>query len=242
MPTSYRALAEGRADTRRASYDRGVIRAVVFDFDGVILDTETPDFVSWREVFTDHGVELTIETWSQGLGTYPSSFDVYEHLTLLSGRTVEVEAIRVVRRARNDALIADETVRPGIEAWIADARRLGIKLGIASSSPVSWIEGHLERLGLRDTFDCIRCADHVTATKPSPELYLAACEGLGVSPDEAIAIEDSPNGTTAAKGAGLFCVAVPNSVTVALDLSAADFCVDSLALVSLEDVIARAER
>ena len=215
---------------------------MVFDFDGVILDTETPDFVSWTEVFTDHGVELTLETWSQGIGTYPSAFDVYAHLTSLSSRTVEVEAIRLVRRARNEALIAGETIRPGVEAWIEDARRLGIKLGIASSSPVSWVEGHLQRLGLLEAFECIRCADHVTETKPSPDLYIAACEGLGVLPGDAIAIEDSPNGIAAARAAGLFCIAVPNNITVALDLSAADFYLDSLALMSIAGVIAHSGR
>jgi HAD superfamily hydrolase (TIGR01549 family) len=219
-----------------------VIRVVVFDFDGVILDTETPDFISWQEVFTEHGVELTIETWSQGVGTYPSTFDVYAHLELISGRMVEREALRLIRRARNDALIAVETIRPGIEAWLADAQRLGLKLGIASSSPVSWVEGHLARVDLLQAFECIRCAGHVSATKPSPELYLAACEGLGVAPEEAIAVEDSPNGIKAAKAAGLYCIGVPNSVTAKLDLTAADFCVDSLASISLEDAIARSGR
>jgi len=219
-----------------------VIRAVVFDFDGVILDTETPDFISWQEVFVEHGVELTIETWSQGIGTYPSSFDVHAHLELISGRVVERETLRTVRRARNDALIADESIRPGVETWLADAKRRGLRLGIASSSPVSWVEGHLARVGLLAAFDCIRCAHHVTRTKPSPELYLGACEGLGVAPGEALAIEDSPNGIAAAKAAGLCCIAVPNGVTVKLDLTAADICVDSLASLSLENAIVRSGR
>src|SRR6476661_8958417 len=98
--------------TRSASYDRDVIRAVVFDFDGVILDTETADFVSWQEVFVEHGLELSLETWSQGVGTYPSSFDVYAHLESLSARVVEIETVRTFRRARNDELIAIEVVRP----------------------------------------------------------------------------------------------------------------------------------
>jgi HAD superfamily hydrolase (TIGR01509 family) len=163
-------------------------------------------------------------------------------LETVTGLVVEPEALRVVRRARNDAMIAEEMIRPGVETWLEDANRLGLKLGIASSSPVSWVEGHLARVGLLPAFECIRCADHVTATKPSPELYLAACEGLGVSPAEAIAVEDSPNGIAAAKAAGLFCIAVPNGVTLKLDLTAADICVDSLAAISLEDAIARSGR
>jgi HAD superfamily hydrolase (TIGR01509 family) len=217
-----------------------VIRALVFDFDGVILDTETPDFVSWREVFVSHGVELTMDAWAQGIGTAPGSFDPYSHLASLTSVTVEVETIRSYRRARNDALIAVEVVRPGIETWLTDARSAGLALGIASSSPSEWVEGHLLRLGLREPFACIRCRDHVTHAKPAPELYLAACAGLGVQPGEAIAIEDSPNGIAAAKAAGLFCVAVPNGITSALDLSAADFFAPSLAEATLEGVIAHA--
>lgn len=226
--------------TRSASYDREVIRAVVFDFDGTILDTETADFVSWQEVFTDHGVELTLEAFSLGIGTGSGSFDIYAHLETLTTRTVVVEAIRSVRRSRNEALVEVEVVRPGIQAWVDDARRLGLKLGIASSSPVSWVEGHLERVGLLPAFECIRCADHVTQTKPSPELYLAACEALGVSPAEAIAVEDSPNGIAAARAAGLYCIAVPNSVTMKLDLSGADLCLESLAGLALEEAVSKA--
>ena len=206
----------------------------------MILDTETPDFVSWREVFVDHGAELTMESWSQGIGAGPGSFDVYAHLASLTTRTVEVEAIRTIRRARNDALVGEEVAMPGVQTWLDEAKRLGLKTGIASSSPSEWVEGHTTRLGLREYFDCIRCRDHVTLAKPAPELYEVVCVSLGVAPSEAIAIEDSPNGIAAAKAAGLFCLAVPNAITVALDLSQADFLVRSLAEASLGHVIARA--
>ena len=217
-----------------------MIRALIFDFDGVILDTETPEYTSWREVFASHGAELTMEAWSQGIGAGPGSFDVYAHLASLTTQTVEVESIRTVRRARNQELIAAEAILPGVEAWLTDAQRLGFKLGIASSSPSDWVEGHLTRLGLRQPFECLRCRDHVTHAKPSPELYVAVCQGLGVGPSEAMAIEDSPNGISAARAAGLFCVAVPNGITALLDLSQADYRLESLANVSLEGVIAHA--
>jgi HAD superfamily hydrolase (TIGR01509 family) len=136
-------------------------------------------------------------------------------------------------------LIHNEAIRPGIEAWLADARRLGLKLGIASSSPVSWVEGHLQRVGLISAFECVRCADHVTVTKPSPELYLAACEALDVAPQEALAVEDSPNGIAAAKAAGLYCIAVPNNITVNLDLTGADLYVESLDALRVEDALAQ---
>ena len=215
-----------------------MIRAVIFDFDGVILDTETPDFISWREVFVAHGAELTMESWAQGIGAGPGAFDVYAHLASLSTHAVEVEAIRNVRRARNDALVAGEAPMPGVEAWLDEARRLGLKTGIASSSPSEWVEGHTTRLSLRGYFDCIRCRDQVGLAKPAPELYEAVCAAVGVAAGEAMAIEDSPNGIAAAKAAGLFCLAVPNAITATLDLSAADLRVESLAAASLESVIA----
>ena len=81
-----------------------MIRAVVFDFDGVILDTETPDFVSWREVFTGHGVELTLETWSQGIGTYPSAFDVYAHLMSLDNFKFLMD--RAAERSKSARLVS----------------------------------------------------------------------------------------------------------------------------------------
>ena len=215
-----------------------MIRALIFDFDGVILDTETPDFVSCREVFVDHGAELSLEVFAQAIGTGPGALDVYAHLGSLAARTIDVDSVRFSRRARHEALIAVEVIMPGVEAWLAEARRLGLKLGIASSSTNDWVEGHLERLGLGSAFDCIRCRDDRTPAKPAPDLYLGACEALGVAPSEALAVEDSPNGIAAAKAAGLLCLAVPNSLTAALDLSRADFYLDSLAGGTLEDLIA----
>src|SRR5689334_22286214 len=107
---------EGHLFIRSPSVDYHVlvIRAVVFDFDGVILDTETADFISWQEFFVEHGLELSLEIWAQGVGTYPSTFDVYAHLASLSAREVEIETVRTFRRSRNDELIAIEVIRPGI--------------------------------------------------------------------------------------------------------------------------------
>jgi HAD superfamily hydrolase (TIGR01509 family) len=112
-----------------------------------------------------------------------------------------------------------------------------MRLAVASSSPRSWVGGHLERLGIIDHFDHLRCADDVRQVKPDPELYLAALAALGVAAHEAIALEDSPNGVLAAKRAGLFCVAVPNSLTRQMPLDHADRLVDSLADLPLQDLV-----
>jgi beta-phosphoglucomutase-like phosphatase (HAD superfamily) len=115
--------------------------------------------------------------------------------------------------------------------------RKGLPVGIASSSPPDWVEGHLERIQLRDRFAHLACHTLGIAAKPAPDLYRAACNALSVAPEDAIAVEDSPNGVTAAKRAGLFCVAVPNAVTARLDLSEADLVVPSLAACSFDDVV-----
>jgi beta-phosphoglucomutase-like phosphatase (HAD superfamily) len=114
---------------------------------------------------------------------------------------------------------------------------MGLKLGVASSSTSDWVKGHLARLGILERFDCIRCRDDVPNAKPEPDLYLAVLECLGVRASEAIAIEDSPNGLLAAKRAGLRCVAIPNSITANLDLGEADLLLDSLADVSLAELL-----
>jgi HAD superfamily hydrolase (TIGR01509 family) len=125
-----------------------------------------------------------------------------------------------------------------VEQYLQDARRLGLKIGLASSSSCAWVTGHLRRLGLLDYFDCICARDDVRLTKPDPQLYTLAASRLEVDPGEAVAIEDSPNGILAAKRAGLHCLAVPNELTRQLSLDQADLCVESLADFPLEKLLA----
>jgi len=217
------------------------ISALVFDFDGLILDTETPIFQSWREVYQEHGQELQLEKWATVIGTYEEPFDVFEYLQELTGRSLDRAAVETGRKAREMALLAGQTIRPGVVDYLQSAQRLGLKIGLASSSPCRWVTGNLDRLGLIDHFECIRCQDDVRLTKPDPELYLAAAACLEVSPVEAIAIEDSPNGVTAAKRAGMYAVAVPNDLTRGLRLDHADLRLESLADMPLEDLIAKSQ-
>lgn len=212
-----------------------MIRALVFDFDGLILDTETPEYESWCEVYEKHGGTLSLSVWCQsiGLGAGAIRFDPYADLEAQTGRVLDRAALRVVRRARFAELVAREPVRPGVREYLNDARRLGYACAVASSSDCAWVTGHLARMGLDNYFAAVCCADHVQHTKPHPELYFAALHALGARPQEAVAFEDSPNGIAAAKAAGLFCVAVPNSLTRNLDLGAANCRLDSLADVPL---------
>ena len=219
-----------------------MIRALIFDFDGLILDTEVPDFVSWQEIYEAHNCELPFAEWAACIGTADATFDPYTHLETQVGAPLDRETIRSRRRARYAELVAVECVLPGVEAVIAEARGRGLSVGLASSSTREWVLGHLNRLGLHAHFDCVRCSDDVRRTKPDPELYLAAVGALGLKPEEAIAIEDSPNGVLAAKRAGLFCVAVPNRLTCGLALDRADLRLSSLAEMPLDALLQAAER
>jgi HAD superfamily hydrolase (TIGR01509 family) len=212
------------------------LKAVVFDFDGLILDTEGPVYHSWREAFEAAGARLTLEEWTETIGRAEHA-DPAEVLAERTGRPLD-EVTQAARKARRDELLAAEAVLPGVHQWLDDAARRGLAVGVASSSEVEWVVGHLERLGLVDRFDCVSCFDGRLPGKPAPDLYLAACDELGVTPADALAVEDSPPGVAAAKAAGLRCVAVPHGLTRDLDLSAADLVVESLADLSLDEALA----
>ena len=198
-----------------------MICGVIFDFDGLILETEGPDYHSWQETFVAHGCTLPLSLWSGYIGTADDGFSPYDHLEAQLGRPVDRAAVRTQRRQRYAELVAAESVRPGVQAYIADARRLGLRLGVASTSSRAWVVGHLDRLGLLASFDALCCGDEVSRAKPDPAVYQAVLAALGLSAVEAIALEDSPNGIAAAKAAGLYCVAVPNTLTSQLCLDAA---------------------
>ncbi|HUZ86114.1 MAG TPA: HAD family hydrolase [Candidatus Baltobacterales bacterium] len=213
-----------------------MFKAIVFDFDGLILDTEGPVYLSWVEVYQAHGEELPFERWVQIVGSTTLEFHPQHHLEERLGRPLPQEVLdrRVGRRTE---LVLAEKVLPGVVELIDEARATGIKLGVASSSTSDWVKGHLARLGILNRFDCLRCRDDVAHAKPEPDLYLAVLDCLGVAAADAFAIEDSPNGIAAAKSAGLRCVAIPNSITSGLDLSQADLVVASLADLALAGLV-----
>ncbi len=215
------------------------IRAVVFDFDGLILDTEGPVFTAWREEFLAHGCPpLTLDEWAHEIGT-SDGLDLVDLIRTRATRPFDEDAMQERRRGRRDELLALETARPGVESWLDEADALGLALAIASSSEREWGEYHLEQLGLLQRFAYVACYGDGLAGKPAPDTYLAACAAVGVEPRAALAIEDSPHGVTAAKAAGLKCIAVPHEITERLDLSHADLRLPSLADMPLREVLTR---
>lgn len=215
-----------------------MLQAIVFDFDGTILDTETPDFQTWQEIYGSRDVELPLDLWLLCVGGGGGAFDPHEHLEGLLGRTIDRQRLRTERRKRFLERVHAQPVMPGVLKLIAAAEQRGLKLAVASSSDRNWVENHLQRLGLRGHFAAVITADDVERVKPDPALYRLAAQMLEVLPAHAVAIEDSYNGMLGAKRAGLRCVSVPNRITRSSDFSAADLCLDSVASIAPDDLIA----
>jgi HAD superfamily hydrolase (TIGR01509 family) len=216
------------------------IRGLLFDFDGLLIDTETPSRLAYEELYREHGHELPLDKWATLVGTIGAAFDPDNHLEQLVGRPLDREQMASRLRAREHELCDLEDLRPGIEDYVAEAERRGLATAIVSSSTREWIARHLERLGRADGWDAIVAADGDSErAKPHPTLYLEALDALGLEPGEAIAFEDSLNGVRAAKAAGLFCVAVPNPITETFALEEADLLLRSFEELPLEELLAR---
>ncbi len=217
------------------------IRAFLFDFDGLILDTELASRAGWELLYRDHGHELPADLWASLVGTH-GGWDPMAHLEELVGEPLDRDVLNERRYAHELALIEAEELRPGIAEYLAAARRHGLRRAIVSSSSRRWVDTHLERLEEAVGWDAICTADRDRErAKPAPTLYLEALELLGVTPEEAVAFEDSPNGVRAAKAAGIFCVAVPNEVTrhLGLEEAGADLVLGSLADLPPDELLGR---
>lgn len=209
----------------------------------MILDTQTAEHQAWQDIYAEHGTVLPFERWLHGLGSPDANgFDPIDQLERQLGELVDRQRLREVAAARTREILADRSTLPGVTDTLVRANELGLLLGVASSSSRSWVESHLDHLGLREAFDAICCADDVARVKPDPALHLAVCAGLAVAPADCIAIEDSPHGIRSAKDAGLYCVSVPNALTRHLSMDEADLVLVSLASITLDEIVERARR
>ena len=193
------------------------LEALIFDFDGTILDTETSEYAHFLELYREYGLILRLEDWQGAVGTW-NAFDVWEPFRHLDAH--ELERLQVRHRTALLAHLAELDLRPGVRDVLEQAKAKNLKLAIASSSDEEWIVGFLERHNLMDTFDALSTRWEVEKVKPNPALYLLALEKRGIKPENALALEDSLNGYHAAIGAGLLCVVTPHAVTASLPFPA----------------------
>lgn len=218
-----------------------MLKALIFDFDGLILDTETPEVLVWQNIYKEHGFELPVEEWQKTVGGYGiSNFDPAQHLSHLSQGALDPVSLQARYRLEADAIIHSNPIMPGVMDMIHEARANGLKVAIGSSSPHSWVDSHTQRLDIHHHFNQIICQDDVPPgrTKPHPDIYLKVLEKLEIKNTEAVVFEDSPNGVLASKRAGVFVVAVPNPLTAKMDVQG-DLTVPSLAELSLKDLMER---
>lgn len=215
-------------------------KALLFDFDGLILDTETPEFHVWQAIYREYGQEIALEQWGMMVGGFGRGmFDAAGRLAGLVGDGLKPDELRARHRSESDALTLLQPILPGVTDYLDEARHLGLRLAIASSSPHSWVDTHLTRLGLASRFDVILCSEDVPPgrTKPHPDLFLKALGVFGLQAGEAIVFEDSPNGVAAARAAGIPVVAVPNPLTTLLGVDGADLSVPSLGTIPLTNLL-----
>lgn len=214
------------------------IKAFIFDFDGLILDTETPDFEAWQEVFRQHNLNLPLSEWQKSLGTSRKVFDPPTYLEELLGRPINKKEVENKHQVISLTRICHQKTLPGVAELLESAHDRGIKLAVASSSSADWVWLNLARLDLAKFFDTICTGNEVHEVKPNPAVYLLALKELGVQPDEAVVFEDSPNGIRGAQNAGIFCVAVPNGISSQLNVEHADLIIKSLADISIDEILA----
>lgn len=189
------------------------LQGILFDFDGLILDTETTIFQAWQEMFRKYKKELLLDEWAEILGKAGLVEGPAERFLKSIEDEQDQQAILEEVTRRELELLELKEPLPGAVELIKKAKAHDLKLGIVSSSDQKWVHGHLKRLGLWDYFDHTSCGDEVEITKPDPTLYNLGIQKMEVAPERVVVLEDSPNGVLAAKRAGLFCIAVPNGLT-----------------------------
>ena len=221
---------------------RLMITALIFDFDGLILDTETAEIRTWQKIYTEYGYPFPRDEFIKTVGGYGiSNFDAALHLHDLTRGSLNADVLRARSRNESGDEIRRSSILPGVTNILTEAKRRSMKLAIASSSSHSWVDTHLTRLGLIQQFDKIICGDDVAPgrTKPKPDLFLKALEHLNVRANEAMIFEDSPNGVEAANAAGIAVVLVPNPTTSLLPFNGNYIKLKSLAEMPLAELLAR---
>jgi HAD superfamily hydrolase (TIGR01509 family) len=221
-----------------------VIKALLFDFDGVIVDTEVPTFQSWRDVYAEHGVDLALDDWLPAVGSGSSTsglFDAVAHLEGLIGTTLDREAIIERRSRRKAELYALAPLLPGVRERLAEARERGIATAIVTRNREDRVRAQCDAVGLDHEWQAVVCANE-EPTRDKSELYRHALTLLDVRASEALAFEDSPAGVRAAKQARVPCAAVPSEITRGAVFADADLLLSSLAERSLDEILRMVSR
>jgi len=220
----------------------GMICGLIFDFDGLILNTEEVEYAAWEEIFQSYGAHLPEEEWAQSMGIPADDFDAVGILNRATGLIFDEKIIKAQARDRFLDLLEHEPVRSGVTDYLRSAHEIGLPVALATSSSRSWVVGHLQRFDLLRYFDAICTADDVERVKPDPAVFLLAADRMLLTPQETIAFEDSSKGLQAAKTAGCYCVAVPHRLSLIHDHDLADRVIRSMSDIPLESLLDEVNR
>lgn len=213
--------------------------AVIFDFDGLLMDTESTSLRSWQFEWQQWGLELDATTFFVNHGGDITE-DRYAQLASAVGERFDRGLSHQRRTRYRDELHESLELAKGIRIWLQQAAESGRRLAVASSSPRDWLTRHLGRAEVLDQFEVLAGGDEVGRHKPAPDVYELALRRLGLPPTNAVAVEDTAHGVDAAHAAGLTCIAIPNPFVRPDAVEHAELVLRSAAEVSLERALAHA--
>jgi HAD superfamily hydrolase (TIGR01509 family) len=198
-----------------------VYRALLFDLDGTLAETDSLHLPTWVDVLKPHGIEVDEEFYRERISGRSNGEILRDLLPNLSAE--EGEDMADAKEASFRERAAELEPLPGLVEFLEEARRRGLETALVTNAPEENVEALLLALGLGDFFDAVTLSDDVGAVKPDPAPYRAALEKLGVSPDEALAFEDSTSGIASAVGAGIPTVGITSTQAPEVLLEAGAF-------------------
>ena len=214
------------------------LRALIFDFDGLILDTESVEVVLWQELYSAHGAVFDLAAYKEIIGTFGlKKFSPSQEFRNVIGNDDIAQLYLDTMREKMDNVLLQSPPMPGVVDLISQAKTLNLRLAVGSSSPYSWVNRYLSHMGLWDEFDTVVTLDDVSHSKPSPEIFQTILSRFNIHPNQALVLEDSPNGVLAANRAGIPVIAVPNMVTTGLSFDGALEIMPSLSSIQLEKYV-----
>lgn len=214
-----------------------MIKAIILDFDGLIIDTESTWYRAFYDVLSSYNIPFTDSEFSQFIGSHEENFFRYLHQKI--GHQIDDEIVKQQAYEKHREFMKQEPLREGVLDYLQEAKASGLKIGLATSSSIDWVSHFLKPFEIEHYFEVMMTREKVKNIKPHPDLYLQATAHLGVKPHESVAFEDSVNGVKAAKNAGMKCVVVPNETTKHLTFPPVDLHLSSMKELSLQEVIAK---
>lgn len=219
-------------------YEGGMdlIKGLIFDFDGLILDTETAWYESYFDVLkSKYNYELDLKDFVKCVGA--NNEILFKILKEDLGNKLDEDQVFKEVQERHQNIVSEKPLREGVLDYLKEAKNLELKLAICTSSKEEWINKHLTNKGIIEYFDCFVTADDVERIKPHPDLFNQTIKSLNIDKEELLVFEDSLNGLLSSEKAGIKTVIFPNPVTEHLDFTGANKIYKNMSEIALKDLL-----